>query len=219
MAAGNQKSFVYIDGYNWYHAVFKNNPEWKWINIQSYFEALRPHDNIVAVKMFSAMIDPSNLGSDARERQKRYFDELRTLPKVKIILGAFQNREVTCKANGCKYSFQEEKKTDVNIAVELMSDAISGACDSVYIVSGDSDIQPVVEWIAKNKPEIKIAVYVPSLKNDQPFRRTDYYKTKGLAVSCTFLPLDNIKDHQLPNIVKLSHGIAVRPHLWSAINK
>jgi hypothetical protein len=125
------RAIIYIDGYNWYHAIFKHFPEWKWVNVQSLFEALRPHEEVVSVKMFSAMVDPHLIGSDARERQQKYFDALRTLAKVTIVLGTFQVREVTCKANGCKYSFQEEKKTDVNIAVHMMSDAIEGKCDRI----------------------------------------------------------------------------------------
>jgi hypothetical protein len=63
------KAIVYIDGYNWYHAIFKHHPEWKWLNIQAYFEALRPDEEVVSVKLFSAMIDPDNPGSDARARE------------------------------------------------------------------------------------------------------------------------------------------------------
>jgi uncharacterized LabA/DUF88 family protein len=160
--------------------------------------------------MFSAMIP----GEDSI-RQERYFKALKTLPKVSVILGKFQERSVTCKANGCKYSFFEEKKTDVNIAVHMMEDAINYRCDRMYVISGDSDIQPVVEWVAKNKP-IKITVYIPSLKQDQAFRRTDYYQTEKLPVDCKFLPLDNIKQHQLPNVVHLPNGtMVVRPHTWS----
>src|SRR5687767_11672477 len=107
MPIEKRKAIVYVDGYNWYHAIFKWHPEWKWLNVQTFFEALRPHEEIVAVKMFSSMIDPDNEASDARQRQKRYFDALRTLPKVEVVLGMFQSREVTCRANGCKYSFPE----------------------------------------------------------------------------------------------------------------
>ena len=211
------RAIIYIDGYNWYHAIFKHFPEWKWVNIQSLFEALRPHEEVVSVKMFSAMVDPHLIGSDARERQQKYFDALRTLPKVTIVLGTFQVREVTCKANGCKYSFQEEKKTDVNIAVHMMSDAIEGKCDRICIVSGDSDIQPAVEWVATNRANVTVTVYIPSLPKEQPTRRTDYYQTKGLPVECKFLPLGPIKEHQLPHNVKLPNGKFVcRPHLWAA---
>jgi hypothetical protein len=181
---------------------------------------LRPDEDVVWIKMFSAMIDPTNPGSDARERQERYFKALRTLQKVRLILGVFQDREVQCKAE-CrqKYLVPEEKKTDVNLAVEVLSDAISGNCDSMSVVSGDSDIQPAIEWVAKNRSHTKITVYVPSLPSEQGFRRTDYYRTRGMAVDCRFLPLANIKDHQLPNMVKLPDAkFAVRPHVWAGIS-
>jgi uncharacterized LabA/DUF88 family protein len=211
-----KKCVVYIDGYNWYHAIFKHYPEWKWINVQALFEQMRPREDVVAIKMFSAMVDPDIPQSDARDRQERYFNALKTLPKVKIILGVFQMREVTCRG-GCKekYRVSDEKKTDVNIAVEMISDSLSGQYDHMVVVSGDSDIQPVVEWICKNKPGIKITVYVPALPSNQRDRRTDYYATRGLDVDCKFLPFDTLKDHQLKGAVKLpAGGFAARPHLW-----
>lgn len=155
---------------------------------------------------------------DARERQTRYFDALRTLPKIKIILGAFQPREVTCRAS-CKqkYEITEEKKTDVNIAVEMLSDAFCGACDAMCIVSGDSDIQPAVEWVARNRRNVEISVFVPSLPNERRARRTDYYLTRGLPVQCEFLPLGSIKEQQLPVKVRLGQGrLAIRPTSWTA---
>jgi uncharacterized LabA/DUF88 family protein len=203
------RSTVYIDGYNWYHAIFKHHPEWKWLNVQRFFETLRPDDEIISIKMFSAMLP----GEDAI-RQTRYFDALRTLPKVSVVLGVFQERVVTCKANGCRYVFYEEKKTDVNIAVHMMADAFNDACDCMYVVSGDSDIQPAVEWVSKNKP-IKVTVYIPALIQDQAKRRLDYYQTAHLPVVCKFLPLENIKQHQFPNVVQLGGGkMCVRPHVW-----
>jgi len=83
------------------------------------------------------------------------------------------------------------------------------------VVSGDSDIQPVVEWVCKNYPKIKIYVYIPALPNLQRDRRIDYYLTQRLQVECKFLPLDTIKDHQMKATVKLGGGkLAVRPYVW-----
>ena len=42
---------------------------------------------------------------------------------------------------------QSFKKTDVNIAVNLLDDALRGLTDSMVIVSGDSDLEPAVEWV------------------------------------------------------------------------
>lgn len=208
-----KKAIFYIDGYNWYHAVFKHYPEWKWLNIETFFTALRPDDEVVCVKMFSALIERDQ---DAKERQQRYFSALSTLPKTRLILGVFQPRDVTCRATcGQKYTIQDEKKTDVNLAVEIIDDAINNRCDGMYIVSGDSDVQPAVEWVVKNRPGIKITIYVPALPSEQSQRRTDYYSTKGINVVCKFLPLGGIKDHQFKHTLKIAEGkFVARPHLW-----
>ncbi|MEI6074439.1 MAG: NYN domain-containing protein [Verrucomicrobiota bacterium] len=210
-----KKGIVYIDGYNWYHAIFKHYPEWKWLNIQSFFEQTRHREEIITIKMFSALMKHD---ADARDRQEKYFAALRTLPKVQLIMGDFQPRTVTCRANCQKpYVIQDEKKTDVNLAVEMIGDAVNGACEHMIIVTGDSDVQPAVEWIARNRPAIKLSVYVPALPAEQPTRRTDYYTTKNLPVDCSFLPLDRIKDHQFNNMVRLPGAdvkYSIRPYVW-----
>ena len=144
---------------------------------------------------------------------RRTIDNLmrqRRLPFIKLTSKIV--RFPKCKQ---QYDIPEEKKTDVNLAVEIINDALTGACEHIIVVSGDSDIQPAVEWVAKNKPEIKITVLVPLLPNEQSARRTDYYFTKGLKVDCKFLPLNGLKENQLNPIIKLGGGkVAVRPHFW-----
>ncbi len=210
------RTIVYIDGYNWYHAIFKHRPEWKWLNIQSFFEAMRPDEDILLVKFFTAIVDEEKLDSDARERHIKYVDALKTLLKVRVILGKFQDREVTCRANcKLKYKVPEEKKTDVNIAVEILSDAFKGNCDSMVVVSGDSDAQPPLQWVKANCSGIKISVYIPALIQEQALRRLDFYRRMG--VTAKFLPLTDLKSHQLPNLVKLGGGnVSMRPTVWSA---
>lgn len=38
---------IYIGAFNWYYGIFKNRAEWKWLNVQSLFEALRPDDEVM----------------------------------------------------------------------------------------------------------------------------------------------------------------------------
>ena len=141
---------IYVDGFNWYFGIFQHCPAWKWLNVQSFFEALRLDEEVIVVKFFTALVEPQKHVSPKRDRQKRFLKALGTLPKVKIILGKYQERTVTCAARDCprrlKYQVPEEKKTDVNIAVNLLEDAICGLTDSMVIVSGDSDLEPAVEW-------------------------------------------------------------------------
>ena len=88
-----------------------------------------------------------------------YLNAIKTLSKVSIILGKYQDREVRCLGRcGEVYHVPEEKKTDVNIAVRLIDDAVRGAADSMVIVSEYSYIEPAVLWVRENHPQIKITV-------------------------------------------------------------
>ena len=139
-----------MDAFNWYSGIFQHHPAWKWLNVQSFFKALRLDEEVVTVKFFTTLVDPLKNVSTRRDRQKRYIRRaLGTLPKVKIILGKYQERTVTCQARDCmrrlEYQVPEEKKTDVNMAVNLLEDAVRELTDSMVIVSGDSDLEPAVE--------------------------------------------------------------------------
>jgi len=176
---------IYVDAFNWYFGIFQHNPAWKWLNAQSFFEALRLDEEVVAVKFFTALVDPLKHVSTRRDRQKRYLKALGTLPKVKIILGKYQERTVTCQARECmrrlEYQVPEEKKTDVNIAVNLLEDAVRGLTNSMVIVSGDSDLEPAVEWVRRNYPHVKITVYIPVLEDERQQRRNDNYHRMGVT--------------------------------------
>lgn len=208
------RAMVYIDGYNWYHAIFKHRPDLKWLDIQKFFETLRPHEEIIGTKVFTAIVDEDKLDSPARKRHLNYLNALKTNPKIKVIKGKFQDREVTCRGDcRLKYKVPEEKKTDVNIAVELMSDAIDNASDMIIAVSGDSDLQPPIAWIKRRYPDKRILVYIPVLPAEQPKRRLDYYPS--IKVECNFLPLNDLSACQLPNQLQLKSGDwAIRPHCW-----
>jgi uncharacterized LabA/DUF88 family protein len=206
-----------VDAFNWYFGIFQHHPEWKWLNAQSFFEALRLDEEVVAVKFFTALVDPLKHVSTRRDRQKRYLKALGTLPKVKIILGKYQERTVTCQARDCmrrlEYQVPEEKKTDVNMAVNLLADAVRGLTDSMVIVSGDSDLEPAVEWVRQNYPHVKITVYIPVLEDERQQRRNDNYHRMG--VTCKPLPLTDIPRHVFPATVRVSESETItRPAEW-----
>ena len=208
---------IYVDGFNWYFGIFQHRPAWKWLNVQSFFEALRLDEDVVAVKFFTALVDPVKHVSRRRDRQKRYMKALGTLPKVKIILGKHQERTVTCRAADCMrrlaYQVPEEKKTDVNMAVNLLEDAFRGLTDSMVIVSGDSDLEPAVEWVRRNYPHVKTTVYITVLEDEREERRNHNYHRMG--VTCKPLPLADITRHLLPTTVRVNENETItRPDEW-----
>ncbi len=214
-APSKRRCIVYVDGFNLYYGVLADNPSWKWLDLQGYFEALRPDENVEGIKYFSAIIDPEKRLSERRDRQKRYLKALASLPKVDLLLGKYQMRTVRCQAV-CRKQYQtpEEKKTDVNIAVNLLDDVSCGLVDHVILVTGDSDMEPAVAWIRKKHPGIKITVYIPVLPNEANVRRNDFYVSIG--VTCRNLPLAELPLHQLPQMVNLPGGGSIeRPKNWN----
>jgi hypothetical protein len=208
---------VYVDSFNWYFGIFVRRPAWKWLNPQAVFETLRLDEDVIAIKMFTAIVDPRKPASEKRDRQNRYLKALGTLPKVQIVYGSYQERTVTCGAQECprrlKYRVPEEKKSDVNLAINLIADALNNATDSMVIVSGDSDLEPAVQGVRSRYPKIKISVYIPVLEDEAHERRNDHYHQMGVV--CKPLPLTDIPRHQLSRIVKLNDKDWVeRPAEW-----
>ena len=84
------RTFVYVDGYNFYYASCKDTPH-RWINPKVMAEAaLGSGFTVLRVKYFSAAIkskawDPSKLN-----RQKTYWRALSTVPEIEIIHGHYQ---------------------------------------------------------------------------------------------------------------------------------
>ena len=213
-----KRCIIYIDSFNWYFGIFQHHPAWKWLNVQTFFETLRLDDDVVAIKVFTAIVDPQKHASPKRDRQNRYLKARGSLPKVKIIRGSYQYRTVTCGAHECprrlQYQVPEEKKTDVNIAINLIEDALTGAADSIVIISGDSDLEPAVQWVRNKYPKIKITVYIPVLADEAQKRRNDHYIQMG--VTCKPLPLTDLPRHQFPRDVQLNNQETVtRPDEWA----
>ena len=85
-----KKSIVYIDGFNLYYGLMRGGP-YKWLNLQKYFERLRPDDDIQAIRYFTAMIAGAR-----RSNRRTYLRALETLPLVETILGRFKDKQVNC---------------------------------------------------------------------------------------------------------------------------
>jgi hypothetical protein len=81
------------------------------------------------------------------------------------------------------------------------------------IVTRESEIEPAVEWVRRNHPQIKITVYVPVLEDERNQRRNDNYHRMG--VTCKPLPLADIPRHVFPAAVRVNENETItRPVEW-----
>jgi hypothetical protein len=142
---------------------------------------------------------------------------LATRPLVNVILGKFKQRRVTCRVRGCTYAGMrvfdqpEEKRTDVNIAVQLLDDVFADRADHFVIVSGDSDLVPALELVKARAPDKELIVYVPSR---HPIRGAATELRSAADRNRTF-PLALLKVSHLPAEVSDGRGGVIRkPADW-----
>ena len=160
-----------IDGFNLYHALDYNpvhlrpwiSPhrykKYKWLNLVELCKryALEKGDVIQDVWYFTAL---AYWRPDKVSRHQLYMRALQD-QGVKIVHGVFKERTKHC--NTCKQDFQthEEKQTDVNIAVAMVTLAANDMCDKIILISGDSDILPAVELVKSLYSNKRVGVVVP----------------------------------------------------------
>ena len=206
-----QRSIIYVDGFNLYYGAVRGGPH-KWLDLQKYFTMLRPDDQIQRIWYFTALIDGSQ-----RQNQEAYLQALDTRPLVEIVLGKYKYKTVKCTLSACTFSgpreFQvpEEKRSDVNIAIQMLDDAYSGRADRMIVVSGDSDLVPAIHLVKQRFPSIQTTVYVPS-RNP---KRGAAVEIRSAADKHKTLPLNLLARCQLPNPVRGGvSGVIRKPARW-----
>ena len=207
-----RRAHVYIDGFNFYYGMVKDGP-YKWLDFEKYFTLLRQHDQILKILYFTALID-----GPRRINQDTYLRALRTLPTLEIILGKFMKKNVTCQVPQCTYqgsrvfATAEEKGTDVNIAVRMIDDAYNNRCDNFILVSGDSDLAPVLVMIKRVFPDKRVIVYVPATALKKAARHSKLLADK--AYKYGFLPEALLSKAQFPAVMHDSKGPFNKPASW-----
>ena len=204
---------VYIDGFNLYYGAIRGTPSLKWLDLERFCRYLRPHDDLRLVRYFSALVD-----GNAKANQEAYLQALATTPLVEITLGKFKKKTVKCGVTSCTwagnklYGTQEEKRTDVNIAIFMLDDAYQDLCDHFILVSGDSDLVPALNMVRLRFPTKKITVYVPSRS---PARGAAVEIRTAAHVNRT-LPLNLLPKSQFPNRIAGGAGkFITRPARWT----
>jgi uncharacterized LabA/DUF88 family protein len=201
-----ERIIAYIDGYNLYYGLREKGWKWSyWLNLQSMIQRfLRPGQSLVRTKYFTSIV---NRPASRHSRQAVYLEVLQTLTDFDILYGHFLADTVTCLRCGHIYDTHHEKMTDVNIAVELLSDAFLDHFDTAFLVSADSDLVGPIRAVKDLFNSKKVLVIFP------PARRSDALKREAHAY--TYLGRDKLLKSQFPNeVIKPDGFILRRPNSW-----
>ncbi|WP_297474395.1 NYN domain-containing protein [Ferrovum sp.] len=212
MPGHSHRTIVYIDGFNFYYGQVKGTP-WKWIDPQALFgKVLGEQNNLVKVRYFTARVQPTPHDPDVNFRQDAYFRAIQAYcPLVEFHYGHFLRHKVSMEnvsppPSTVKVWKNEEKGSDVNMALHILNDAWLDAYDCAVIVSNDSDLADSLRLVKAQHKKL-IGVITPGA----PKRKT----SKQLAVHADFIkPVRTwaLESSQLPNPVPGSN--IFKPTSW-----
>ena len=201
---------VYVDGFNLYYGL--RSKDWRryyWLDLrQLSAQLLKIGQQLVLVRYFTAGVFAEPQDPDKPVRQNIYLEALETLPDFHIHKGYFVAKQQRCAACGAVWQTYEEKTTDVNIAVELLGDALDDGFDTAIVVSGDGDLAGPIREVRRRYPQKRIVVAFPPGRHSAGLRN---------AASAFFtIGRDALRDSQFPPQVTKADGyVLTRPQKWN----
>ena len=230
-----KRAIVYLDGYNFYYGCLRNGDH-KWLDIVKLFKSiLHSHDpniDLVKVKYFTspALARYARHGAESEKAQTVYHNALKQLykkNKFEIILGKHELEAVNLpKAIKGKKIDRNitarvwktvEKKTDIQLSIEMYGDAAQNKCDVVIICTNDSDMEPALQRIRADYPVIEIGFIAASHTSGVavPPGRQPNKSLKKIAHWTRHYILDaELVAAQMPLSIKTKNGVVGKPMHW-----
>lgn len=194
---------VFIDGFNLYFGLTSAYPNYKWLNVYLLSQnLLKPNQQLVSVSYFTARIgnNPSK-----EQRQSIYLSAIKSTA-TQIIYGHYKSKNKSCRRCGHIWQTNEEKMTDVNIAVQMITGAVQNTYDRAILISGDSDLVPPIKTV-QNIFNKKVFVAFPPNRHN--------HSVKSNANSSMVLGRGTLSKSQFAASITLSNGhILNKPTQW-----
>ena len=210
----NRVSFI-LDGFNLYHSIRQAEEDTgasaRWLDIRSLCEDyvyLFGRDAVFERAFyFSALAHHLEATSpDVTQRHRAYIECLKS-SGVEVVLNRFKRKSVRCPTCGQRHNRYEEKETDVALAVKLLEMLALDECDTVVLVTGDTDLAPPVRAAERLYPQKRVLFAFP-------YRRKNK-ELKHLAPASFEIGKGQYAKYQFPDPVVLASGRAVaKPETW-----
>lgn len=207
---------VYVDGFNFYYAI-KNEHELDprqfplglgWCDFEKLTRQymLKPGEHLNGIKYFTARVSRDQANKIGEEsRQQTWLDAVSSIDGVQVFSGFHQKPR---KRNG-KSKEREEKQTDINIAVELLIDALNNQCDRAILITGDIDQAPAAYAARERLPlerRVEVDVWVPP---GITHHRWDAYAAKW-GMTCKEITSDMLARSRLDDVVTSKNGARIK---------
>ena len=198
-----ERVMVYIDGFNLYFGLASRFSKLKWLNVYALSaNLLKPHQTLIGVKYFTARLS----GNPPKERRQNiYLKALQTTP-TEIFYGQYKSGSTSCTQCHHTWTTNEEKMTDVNIAVQMLLDAVDNFFDTALVISGDSDLAPPIRSVQDKFGKKVVVVFPPDRYNGSICQ---------LATGYYMLGKQKIMNSQFPMTILTASGYPItKPQEW-----
>lgn len=184
-----ERVIAYIDGYNFYHGLKESRWErYLWLDLPKFVQnLLKDNQKLEATKYFTARVsDPIA----RRKRQSTFLEALEVRGNINIYFGKFQINPRVCNRCRAITHVPNEKMTDVNIAVQMMTDAFNDDFDTALVISADSDLVPPIEAIKNLRQDKRIVVAFPPNRFSEDLRTaaTASFHINRVPIAKSLLP-------------------------------
>ena len=203
-----------IDGFNVYHSILtlKKNTGYlaKWLDLRalcnSYIHLFGKNATLSEVYYFSAL--PLHLTHSNPGRIARHTNYIKCLEHtgVKVQLGRFKEKDVFCSSCNGMMLKHEEKETDVAIGVKPFELFLKNSCDTIVIISGDTDLVPAIKTLTDVYAKHKIIFAFPFARKNSELSR--------LAPGSFAIGKKQYINNLFPNPVKTASGDIHKPLHW-----
>jgi uncharacterized LabA/DUF88 family protein len=217
------RTIVYVDGYNLYYGLLRKSA-YKWLDLYSLFKnhVLNDQAELIEVRYYTApVLGRMSDNPESPQRQRVYLQALRKIHPERIVIvegkivasQPFQRlvkpiAEAPHIEKVQVYDFNE-KKSDVNLASDLLAGAWTGAYDQAVLCSNDSDLEGALAAVKKHHPHLRLGVVAPIAGTDHRRIARDLVKSSDWA---KILSPVHIANAQLPE--RIPHTAIRKPASW-----
>ena len=212
-----QRTIVYVDGFNLYYGALKDTP-YRWLDLGALCaKLLKPNHQVIGIKYFTAKVQPRPGRPQQAQRQQIYFRALMTIPGFEIHYGHFLTRPVTRRLTKAPRRGSphrevwntEEKGSDVNLASHLLIDGFRANYDIAIVISNDSDLKVPIEFVRRDL--------------NAPVGVLNPHRNRSWALSPSELPSHSfykpirkgpLAASQLPDSLEDDQGTITKPSSW-----
>jgi hypothetical protein len=183
------RTIVYVDGYNLYYGLLRSTP-YKWLDLLALFQnEILENAEVLEIRFYTAPVlgrmcdDPKS-----PQHQRTYMQALRKTAsdRIAIIEGRMVSttpiRRLASPLPDAPHIDKvqvvafTEKKTDVNLATDILIDAWTRDHEQVVICCNDSDIEAALAGLRNHRPHLRIGLVAPVRNNDRRWISKDLEK-------------------------------------------